>query len=157
MVPRRLRRASTRTTRVLRDCGKDDDFIDLGLDDWPVGNNSHDSLSCSMPKASGFAEEATRKKSIWDRDLIGVNTTMPDRMADVVGRLSLFMCSEEFIDRQSSTTMLVFFCGVLGISHDGLTFDRPRNYTPKLSAIIYSARLICLEATLPRRPHPHIG
>jgi hypothetical protein len=157
MVPRRLRRASTGTTRVLRDCGKDDDFIDLGLDDWLVGNNSHDSLSCSMPKARGFAEEASGKKSAWDGDLIGVDTTMPDRMADVVGRLSLFMCSEEFIDGQSSTTMLVFFCGVLGISHDGLTFDRPRNYTPKLSAIIHSARLICLEATLPRRPHPHIG
>lgn len=83
--------------------------------------------------------------------------TMPEKMANTIGKLSFYICCEEFIDSQLSTTILVYFCGVLGISPNGLTFDRPRNYTPKLSAIIHSARLICLKAVLPRHTHVHIN
>ncbi|KAK3898244.1 hypothetical protein C8A05DRAFT_47376 [Staphylotrichum tortipilum] len=43
-----------------------------------------------------------------------------------------------------------------GMSTDGSTFERPSRYTPKLSALIYYARLILLETTLPRRSHDHI-
>lgn len=53
--------------------------------------------------------------------------------------------------------MIVYFAGVLGISQDGSTFERPSNYTPKLSALIHVARLCLLEATLPRFGYPRLG
>jgi hypothetical protein len=70
-------------------------------------------------------------------------------MANIVGNLLYSLCCKEFVFVQLSTTMLVYFCAVLGISDDGSTFDHPQNYTPKLSAPIHSARLVYLEAALP--------
>lgn len=45
----------------------------------------------------------------------------------------------------------------MGFSSDGATYERPRNYTPKLSALIYCVRLCLCEYTLPRFEHPSIG
>jgi len=56
-----------------------------------------------------------------------------------------------------SSTLLVYFSGILGVSTDGSTFKRPRNYTPKLSGLIYCIRLIVLESILPRFAHSFIG
>jgi hypothetical protein len=47
----------------------------------------------------------------------------------------------------------LFFASVLGTGQDGVTFERPRNHTSKLSAIIHSVRLCLLEAALPWFPH----
>lgn len=66
----------------------------------------------------------------------------------------MFFCTESFLDGQASSTLLVYFSAVLGISVPGSTFERARNYTPKLSALIYCVRLCLLEATLPRFAHP---
>ncbi|KAI4192683.1 MAG: hypothetical protein LQ350_008592, partial [Teloschistes chrysophthalmus] len=80
-----------------------------------------------------------------------------EQLADLIGRLSVFFCMEEFTDSRSSSTMIVYFSGILGFSPSGTTFERPRNYTPKLSALIYCIRLCLLEASLPRFAHPLIG
>jgi hypothetical protein len=48
-------------------------------------------------------------------------------------------------------------CTYRTTSKDGTTFERPLNYTPKLSAIIHCIRLVLLESTLPRLAHLHIG
>jgi hypothetical protein len=48
----------------------------------------------------------------------------------------------------------IYFASVLGISTYGLTFERPLNYTLKLYGLIYCARLIPLEISLPRFRHP---
>jgi hypothetical protein len=61
------------------------------------------------------------------------------------------------VDSESSSTLLVYFSGVLGFSASGSSFERPRNYTPKLSGLIYCMRLCMLEATLPRFAHPTNG
>lgn len=86
-----------------------------------------------------------------------INTLTDDRLADLIGKLSVFFCTEEYTDSRSSSAMLVYFSGVLGFSPCGSTFERPQNYTPKLSALIYCVRLCLLEATLPRFGHPSIG
>lgn len=64
--------------------------------------------------------------------------------------MSLFLCQEPYVDADASSTLLVYFSGILGFSASGLTFERPRNYIPKLSGLIYCMRLCMLEATLPR-------
>ena len=149
---------STGTKIAVSSSVEDGEFIDLGLDDWPVSDDSDDSLKIPSPRYTELAREALGGRRVWGHShQPDASATMAEKMADIIGKLSFYMCCEEFIDGQSSTTMLVYFCGVLGISSDGLTFDRPRNYTPKLSAMIHSARLICLEAILPRHPHVHIN
>lgn len=80
-----------------------------------------------------------------------------DLESDAVARFSAFLCTEPFRDGASASTVMVYFAGVLGISQDGSTFERPSNYTSKLSALVHSARLCLLEATLPRFAHPRIG
>ena len=57
------------------------------------------------------------------------------------------------MDGNASSTLLIYFSGILGFSTSGLTFERPRNYTPKLCSLIYRMRLCMLEATLPRFEH----
>jgi hypothetical protein len=74
-------------------------------------------------------------------------------IADAVGQMSLFLCQEPYVDGNASSTLLVYFSGILGFSASGLTFERLRNYTPKLSGLIYCMRLYMLEATLPRFEH----
>jgi hypothetical protein len=79
------------------------------------------------------------------------------KLADLVGQLSIQLCKESFVDGRPSSTILVYFSGVLGFSADPSTFERPRNYTSKLSGLIYCARLCFLEAALPRFAHDSVG
>lgn len=90
------------------------------------------------------------------RDLTGASI-LSDELADSVGKLLLFLCTEQFVDNRSSSTFMVYFSGLMSFPSPGTTFDRPGNYTPKLSALIYCSRLCLLEATLPRSGHPSIG
>jgi hypothetical protein len=144
------------SARTVNELVEDDEFIDLGLDDWPVCEASDDSLECLSPRAIKILNGGKGKK-ITSSGGENLDDTVQEKMADIVANLSYSLCCEEFIDGQSSTTMLVYFCAVLGISNDGSTFDRPRNYTPKLWALIHSARLVCLEAAIPRHRHSHVG
>jgi hypothetical protein len=56
--------------------------------------------------------------------------TSNNKIAEWVGRFSEFLCKEKFFDGKSSSTLLVYFSGVLGICTDGCTFERP-NTTPR--------------------------
>jgi hypothetical protein len=78
-------------------------------------------------------------------------------LADLLGQVSTLLATEEFTDGRSSSTLLVYFSGILGFSADVSTFRRPRNYTSHLSALIHSIRLLCLETTLPRYAHVYVG
>jgi hypothetical protein len=79
-----------------------------------------------------------------------------DLLGDAVAEFSYFLCTEDFADGLASSTAIVHFSGILGFSPDRYTFERPRNYTPKLSALIHCIRLCMLERCLPRFAHPSI-
>lgn len=83
--------------------------------------------------------------------------TKEEWLSDLVGKFSYRLCKERFVDDQPSSTILIYFSGVLGFAADHTTFERPRNYTSKLSGLIYCARLCFLEAVLPRFAHESIG
>jgi hypothetical protein len=85
--------------------------------------------------------------------LFAITSPTEDSLADSVAKLSVFLCTEEFTDSQASSTFVVYFSGIVGISPCGTTFERPKTYTSKLSALIYCIRLSLLEATLPRFAH----
>ncbi|KAF6527780.1 hypothetical protein HZS61_008082 [Fusarium oxysporum f. sp. conglutinans] len=81
-----------------------------------------------------------------------------DRSVDAVLRFCYQMATEDFEDGMSSSTLLVYFSAVRGLSsQEGSGYLRPARYTPILSRLIYGTRLIFLEAILPRRAHPHAG
>ncbi|PNP59972.1 hypothetical protein FNYG_14696 [Fusarium nygamai] len=81
-----------------------------------------------------------------------------DRSVDAVLRFCYHMVTEDFEDGMSSSTLLVYFSAVRGLSsQEGNGYLRPTRYTPILSRLIYCTRLIFLEAILPRRAHPHAG
>ncbi|KAL3595875.1 hypothetical protein FPOAC2_10245 [Fusarium poae] len=81
-----------------------------------------------------------------------------DRSVDAVLRFFYQAVIEDFEDGLSSSTLLVYFSAVRGLSsEEGHGYLRPARYTPILSRLIYCTRLIFLEAILPRRAHPHAG
>lgn len=88
-----------------------------------------------------------------NRDASSTISATDSVLADAVGEFFCFLCSEEFEESISSSTLLVYFCGTLGFSPDGLGFETARKFTPKLSAMIYCIRLSVLERTLPRFDH----
>jgi hypothetical protein len=77
-------------------------------------------------------------------------------LEDLMLRFGYFLVTEEYEDGISSSTLLVYFSGILGISIDGSTFERPSNYTSKLSALIYCSRLLIIESTLSHFAHQYI-
>jgi hypothetical protein len=80
-----------------------------------------------------------------------------DLLGNAVAEFSCFLCTEDFADGLANSTGIVHFSGILGFSPDGYIFERPRNYTPKLSALIHCIRLCMLERCRPRFAHPSIG
>jgi hypothetical protein len=79
-----------------------------------------------------------------------------DKLAELVLELSAFFAMEEFSDGQPASSLLVYFSGILGMSRDG-TYQKIRNFTPNLAALIYYLRFVFLEWTLPYRDYPYIG
>ncbi|KAG4279116.1 hypothetical protein FPRO04_13725 [Fusarium proliferatum] len=71
-------------------------------------------------------------------------TTPADPAADLVLRLAYYMTTEDFADGRSSSTMLVFFSAVRGLS-DRDAIIRPHRFTPVLSRLIY-----CIFIAAPR-------
>jgi hypothetical protein len=65
----------------------------------------------------------------------GSSWTPNEVIANLVLQLLHFLVAEEYEDGRPSSTLLIYFASVLGISIDGLTFERPSNYTPKLSGL----------------------
>jgi len=64
---------------------------------------------------------------------------------------------EQFINVQPSSSLLVYFSGILGFSADAQNFLPAKNYTPHLSGLIYVQRLLFLEHALPFRAYPYLG
>ncbi|KAH7186555.1 hypothetical protein BKA60DRAFT_503452, partial [Fusarium oxysporum] len=81
-----------------------------------------------------------------------------DPCSDIVLELCYSMAIEDFEDGTASSSLLVYFSAVRGLSRPtGDEFLRPHQFTPVLSRLIYCTRLIFLEMTLPRFPHRYAG
>jgi hypothetical protein len=79
-----------------------------------------------------------------------------DPCGDVILELCYSMAIEDFEDGTASSSLLVYFSAVRGLSRPkGDDYLRPHQFTPVLSTLIYCTRLIFLEMTLPRFPHPY--
>ena len=80
-----------------------------------------------------------------------------EEVLELLFQLSVTICTEQYTDGQPSSTLLVYFSGVLGLNVDATGFQRAKQYTPTLSGLIYVQRLLFLEYALPLRAYQHIG
>ncbi|KAI8406504.1 hypothetical protein FOFC_13974 [Fusarium oxysporum] len=72
-------------------------------------------------------------------------------------QLCIMLSTEPFLNGQPSSTLLVYFSGILGFSADCQKFQLARQYCSKLSAMIYIQRILFLEQALPLRGYQFIG
>ena len=103
---------------------------------------------CEVQRASSALKPAARCMDsslhnnhairLREEDLEGLKSLgFKGALEDLMLRFGYFLVTKEYKDGRSSLTLLVYFSGVLGMLIDGLTFERPSNYTTKLSALIY--------------------
>ncbi|KAG7408747.1 hypothetical protein Forpe1208_v012128 [Fusarium oxysporum f. sp. rapae] len=78
--------------------------------------------------------------------------------AGIILRFCYEMATEDFEDGRASSTLLVYFSAVRGLSEkEGAKYMRPAQYTPILARLVYCTRLVFLEAILPRRAYTYAG
>ncbi|KAH7113381.1 hypothetical protein EDB81DRAFT_921859 [Dactylonectria macrodidyma] len=87
--------------------------------------------------------------------MTGDNST--DQLVELLFGLSLALSTEPLLDGQPSSTILVYFSGILAISTTSQQILPARVYTSHLSALIYMQRLLFLEQALPLRSYPTLG
>ena len=140
------------------DLSYDDQMLELseGTDDSDGASSGDESVEAILQSCGLSNQPRPGSRGDWNYlQTVGVLANAPanDSLADAAGECFAFLCTEEFEESQSSSVLLVYFCGTLGFSPDGFGFERARNYTPKLSAMIYCIRLCLLEVALPRFAH----
>ncbi|EWZ27792.1 hypothetical protein FOZG_18494 [Fusarium oxysporum Fo47] len=85
------------------------------------------------------------------------NMAMFIEFLELLYQLCLTISTEHFSEGRPSSTLLVFFSGILGFSKDCSQFLLARQFCPYLSGLIYIQRLILLERALPLREYRAIG
>ncbi|KAI3571257.1 hypothetical protein IWW34DRAFT_824845 [Fusarium oxysporum f. sp. albedinis] len=132
--------------------GTDDDNDDDSEDD-----DSEDDYDDSGYWSNIDGPSATPYREMSAGVLRGSTKVVFDEFLEILFQLCVTLCTETFVDGQPSSTLLVYFSGVLGFSADCHKFQLARQYCPKLSAIIYMQRILLLELALPMREYTTIG
>lgn len=70
-------------------------------------------------------------------DTILYTAVETNRLEELIFGLSISFITEEVTNGQPSSSVLVYYSGVLGFTDDGLTFRRVKDYTSHLSGLIY--------------------
>ena len=65
--------------------------------------------------------------------------------------------TQPFADGQPSSTLLVYFSGILGFTRESNSYLLAKHYTPALSGLLYIQRLLFLEYALPLQAYAYIG
>lgn len=139
----------------------DEEMVDEEMTDAETDGESIDpeEKEDTIQKSSGGGEDLTSstfKASPEEPFTKPRNSSAREKLTDVVLQLSAFSAMEEFFDGRPASSLLIYFSGILGMTGDG-TYQKIRNFTPNLAALIYFLRLVLLEWTLPYRAYPHIG
>ncbi|KAH7227230.1 uncharacterized protein BKA55DRAFT_527140, partial [Fusarium redolens] len=67
------------------------------------------------------------------------------------------LSTKSFLNGQASSTILIYFSGILGFSDNSRQFLLARPYCPQLSCLVYVQRLLFLEYALPLHPYHTLG
>ncbi|EGU81602.1 hypothetical protein FOXB_07885, partial [Fusarium oxysporum f. sp. conglutinans Fo5176] len=134
-----------------------DPYEDDDNDDDSEDDDSEDDYDDSGYWSNIDGPSATPYREMSAGVLRGSTKVVFDEFLEILFQLCVTLCTETFVDGQPSSTLLVYFSGVLGFSADCHKFQLARQYCPKLSAIIYMQRILLLELALPMREYTTIG
>jgi hypothetical protein len=139
----------------------DDDEDEQDVEEEEVEDGTEDEIADEDDFIGQACEDEDKEGWISDgsEDQCGSNTDTPevDKLAELAFRLSIFFITEVFTDGQPSSSLLVYYSGVLGCTENGSSFRRPKDYTSHLSALIYVQRLLLLEFALPHTAYEYVG
>ncbi|KAH7186847.1 hypothetical protein DER44DRAFT_754195 [Fusarium oxysporum] len=108
--------------------------------------SEYDSQSSVAIEADDLSD--AESTSAWSLD--NQEQLSQDPAADVLLRFCYFAIAEDFEGGLASSTMLVYFSAVRGLSTpNGNEYLQPHRFTPVLARLIYCSRLVFLEAVLP--------
>ncbi|SPJ82463.1 uncharacterized protein FTOL_09868 [Fusarium torulosum] len=108
--------------------------------------SEYDSQSSVAIEAGDLSD--AESTSAWSLD--NQEQLSQDPAADVLLRFCYFAIAEDFDGGLASSTMLVYFSAVRGLSTpNGNEYLQPHQFTPILARLIYCSRLVFLEAVLP--------
>jgi hypothetical protein len=130
---------------------EEDEDTDLGFDH----NNTNCGNSDSM--CDEVETDDSRSTDQHSRSWNGPNTAIFTEFLELLYQLCLTICTESFNEGQPSSSLLVFFSGILGFSDDCRQFLLARQYCPHLSGLIYIQRLLLMESALPLHEHCILG
>lgn len=103
---------------------------------------------------SVFAPHANRSTML-QKQLNG--GTYNEELVQLLFGVCLRAVKQQFVDGQPSSTLLVYFSGILGFTRDSTGFLSAKHYTPALSALLYVQRLLFLECALPLREYAQLN
>ncbi|KAK7583216.1 hypothetical protein V3481_012509 [Fusarium oxysporum f. sp. vasinfectum] len=108
--------------------------------------SEYDSQSSVAIEADDLSD--AESTSAWSLD--NQEQLSQDPAADILLRFCYFAITEDFEGGLASSTMLVYFSAVRGLSTpNGNEYLQPHRFTPVLARLIYCSRLVFLEAVLP--------
>uniref|UniRef100_A0A0C4DIR1 Uncharacterized protein n=1 Tax=Fusarium oxysporum (strain Fo5176) TaxID=660025 RepID=A0A0C4DIR1_FUSOF len=136
------------------DEGEDDEDDDGGEDDERY-NEIEDESQESVVVNTGDPSDA-EVMSTWSSN--SQENHPQDPALDILLRFCYSAVTEDFDGGVASSTMLVYFSAVRGLTTpEGDEYLKPHRFTPILAKLIYCSRLIFLEAVLPRFSHNYGG
>ncbi|OBT60212.1 hypothetical protein VE03_10258 [Pseudogymnoascus sp. 23342-1-I1] len=121
------------------------------------GEESEEDEEGMEDKAVGDEQEQEEFRGTGREDLSESPSSPASRLLELLFELSMTFSTAQFVHAQPSSSLLVYFSGVLGFSSDGQNFLSATKYTPCLSGLIYVQRLLFLEYALPLRAYPYLG
>ncbi|KAH7231266.1 uncharacterized protein BKA55DRAFT_654006 [Fusarium redolens] len=141
---------------------EDDDIDDENVEVWELEDDEDDEDDESDYDDSGHYDDVERNTAGTHQDLFsgvsgGSAASAFGQFLELLFQLCIMLNTEPFLNGQPSSTLLVYFSGILGFSTDCRRFQLARQYCTKLSAMIYMQRILFLEQALPLRGYQFIG
>ncbi|KAH8800209.1 hypothetical protein F5884DRAFT_624443, partial [Xylogone sp. PMI_703] len=130
----------------------DDDMSDEEDDpDYVIEVDTGNEMDCDKGEEDGEDEDESYGQ------MLEVDNSPAGHLLELVFKLSITFSTEQFTDGDPSSSLLVFFSGILGFSNDGENFLPAKSYTPYLSGLIYDERLLFFGLASPPCIFPHSG
>jgi hypothetical protein len=141
---------------------EDDEIDDENIEAWELEDDEDDEDAESDCDDSGYYDDIGENVARTPEDLFpglsgGSAISILGEFLEVLFQLCIKLSTDPFLNGQPSSTLLIYFSGILGFSADCQRFQLARQYCTKLSAMIYIQRILFLEQALPLRGYQFIG
>ncbi|KAH7261579.1 hypothetical protein BKA59DRAFT_488953 [Fusarium tricinctum] len=138
---------------------EDDEIDDENVEAWELEEDEDDEEAESDYDDSGYYDDVKGNTAGSHQDPFSGDSAASafEQFLELLFQLCIMLSTEPFLNGQPSSTLLIYFSGILGFSADCQRFQLARQYCTKLSAMIYVQRILFLEQALPLRGYQSIG